>query len=180
MTPRVSLIVGMTRNRVIGKDNRLPWKLPRDLKYFKETTLGSPIIMGRKTLDSMGRALPGRLNLVISTQPEKIAAPAIGVPSLEAAIARAQRENTQEIFIIGGAQIFENALPRADRLYITWIDSPFDGDVFFPNFALENFREISRFSFSGPFPHHFCVYELRSGVGGFGASQVPIRRDIYG
>jgi dihydrofolate reductase len=160
-SPKIALILAMTRERVIGKNNQLPWKLPQDLKYFKETTMGKPIIMGRKTLDSMGRALPGRKNIVVSRNPSTIKAPAVGVPSLEAAVEMAKKEPVTEVFIIGGAQIFEEALKFADRLYITWIDAKFEGDVFFPEWDQKKFRETSRTSFHDPFPHHYCVYERK-------------------
>lgn len=151
----------MTRDRLIGNQNQLPWKLPADLKYFKETTGQNPMIMGRKTFDSIGRPLPGRKNIVISRTPEKILAPAHGVPSLEAALESAAQEKKSEIFIIGGSQVLQEGLPLCDRLYITWIDSPFTGDVYFPEFDLGKFKEVSRFSFTDPFPHHYCTYERK-------------------
>ncbi len=156
---KISLIVAMTRDRLIGSQNQLPWKLPADLKYFKETTGQSPLIMGRKTFDSIGRPLPGRKNIVVSRQPENIKEPAVGVNSIEAALLVAVAEKQNEIFIIGGSQLFIDSLPRANRLYITWIDADFKGDVFFPEFDLSKYKEISRFSNQEPFPHHYCVYD---------------------
>lgn len=132
------LIAAMGENRVIGVDNRLPWHLPGDLKYFKAKTLGKPVVMGRKTWDSLGRPLPGRLNLVISRQPGLALEGAEVFASLEAALARAeawaQEEDAEEIMLIGGAQLYEQALPLASRLYLTRVALAPEGDAFFPAF----------------------------------------------
>jgi dihydrofolate reductase len=155
----LSLIVAMTREGVIGINNQLPWHLPKDLKYFKEVTLGSPVVMGRKTFDSIGRPLPGRKNLVISREPQKITSPAEGFASLETALIRAASLSPKEIFIIGGGSIFQESLPLADRLYITWIERPYPGDVYFPPINFKGFQEFSRFSRSSPEAHHYSVYQ---------------------
>ncbi len=128
----VSLIVAVSQNNVIGKDNRLPWHLPEDLKYFKNTTWAMPIVMGRKTWESLGKPLPGRTNIVITRNNGFKADGAVVVNSLEEAEKIAREQDTKELFIIGGAEIFNMALPLANRLYLTRIHHEFEGDVFFP------------------------------------------------
>lgn len=125
----LSLIVAMSKNRVIGRDNQMPWHLPADLARFKKNTLGKPVIMGRKTFQSIGRALPNRKNIVLSRQ--GFHADGIEVVSdLSQALALVQDEN--EVMIIGGGHLFAEALPQADRLYLTEIDAELQGDTFFP------------------------------------------------
>lgn len=130
---RISIVAAISRSRrALGKDNRLLWYLPGDLPRFKKLTLGHPIIMGRKTFESIGKALPGRTNIVLSHNPD-FAPPGVTVTaSLETAFGRAAQEKTGETFIIGGAKIYELALPRADRLYLTIVDDEPDADAFFP------------------------------------------------
>lgn len=128
----VSLIVAVSQNNVIGKDNRLPWHLPEDLKYFKNTTWAMPIVMGRKTWESLGKPLPGRTNIVITRNNGFKADGAVVVNSLVEAEKIAREKDTKELFIIGGAEIFNMALPLANRLYLTRIHHEFEGDVFFP------------------------------------------------
>ncbi len=141
------LIAALADNRVIGRDNRLPWHLPADLKHFKALTLGKPIIMGRKTWDSLGRPLPGRLNLVVSRQPDLRLEGAEVFPSLEAALVRAQAwaraEDAEELMLIGGAQLYEQGLQRADRLYLTRVALSPEGDAWFPEFADSDWRMAS-------------------------------------
>jgi dihydrofolate reductase len=127
----LTIIVARARNGVIGRDNRLPWHFPEDLAFFKRTTLGAPIIMGRKTHQSIGRALPGRCNLVVTRNPADVLAGCTVVTSLEDALARCQARRVSEAFLIGGAQLFQEGLARADRLIITEIDQDFYGDCFF-------------------------------------------------
>jgi dihydrofolate reductase len=128
--PRVTLIVAMAKNRAIGKDNALPWHIPEDLKRFKALTMGHPIIMGRKTFDSIGRPLPGRRNIVISRN-RTLAIPGVDVAgSLEEALAACSAE--PELFVIGGEQIYAQALVHADRIEMTEIEQAVDGDAFFP------------------------------------------------
>lgn len=130
------LIAALADNRVIGRDNQLPWHLPADLKHFKAMTLGKPIIMGRKTWDSLGRPLPGRLNLVVSRQPGLQLEGAEVFASLEAAIARAdewaRQEEADELMLIGGAQLYAQGLALAERLYLTRLGLEPEGDAFFP------------------------------------------------
>lgn len=144
---RVSAIVAMSRNRVIGKNNQLLWRIPEEFRYFKTTTMGKPVIMGRKTYESLGRPLPGRTNIVISRHPDSIAGDVIAVDTLDKAIARAKDiaagEGKDEIFIIGGAEIYKAGLPVTDRLYLTVIDRDYDGDTFFPEFDLAEWAEVS-------------------------------------
>jgi dihydrofolate reductase len=125
----VSLIVAYSRNRVIGKDNQLPWKLPADLAHFKRQTLGKPIIMGKKTWISLGRPLPGRLNIVVSRSGEGDFTGAQRADSLDSAFEIAG--DVQEVCIIGGAQLYQDALARVDRIVATEIDIEIEGDAFF-------------------------------------------------
>jgi len=130
MPASLTLIVAYSTNRAIGRDNALPWKLPGDLAHFKRSTLGHPIIMGRKTWDSLGRPLPGRSNIVISRNPDFSAAGAILAPTLEAAVAACG--DIDEAFVIGGAQIYAQALPLARRVLATEVHADVEGDAFFP------------------------------------------------
>lgn len=135
---KLALIVAMTETRVIGRDNRLPWHISDDLKRFKQLTLGHPIIMGRKTFESIGRPLPGRTNIVLSRQKDYKAEGIQVVPTLDAALELAAKEHPAKAFIIGGHDLFKMALPQADYLYLTIIHYPFEGDVYFPEFSLQN------------------------------------------
>src|SRR5687768_6483697 len=128
----LSLLVAAAENGVIGKDNKLPWHLPDDLKYFKNLTWGLPILMGRKTFDSIGKPLPGRKSIVITRQKSWKHECVEVVHSVKEAIKKATAYGAKEIFVIGGAEIFKTALPEADRIYLTRIHEHFDGDVFFP------------------------------------------------
>jgi len=132
----ISLIVAVDENNGIGKNNQLPWHLPADLKHFKTLTTGHPIIMGRKTFESIGKALPNRRNIVVSRQKSYLAEGADVVSSLPEAIDLCENEN--DVFVIGGAQIFEHALPTADVLYLTVIHHQFDADTFFPEIDKSN------------------------------------------
>ena len=143
--PRLTLIAAMARNRVIGIDNRLPWHLPEDLQHFRNVTRGHPVIMGRKTWESLPtafRPLPGRLNIVISRQPDYRAEGAQVVSSLEAALN--QTGGLPEAFVIGGAQLYTLALPRADRLMLTEVEMDVQGDAWFPEFDRNTWLETSR------------------------------------
>lgn len=131
----ISLLAAHDENRVIGKDNGMPWHIPEELKYFKEKTMGKAMIMGRKTFESIGRALPGRLNIVLTRDEHYQAEGAVVVLSLDEAIARGE-SYADEVMIIGGAQIFEMAMPYADRLYTTIIRRQYDGDTFFPPYSI--------------------------------------------
>ncbi|MBI6851727.1 dihydrofolate reductase [Pseudomonas cichorii] len=143
----LSLIAALGENRVIGVDNSMPWHLPGDFKYFKATTLGKPIIMGRKTWDSLGRPLPGRLNLVVSRQADLQLEGAEVFASLEAAVVRAeqwaQEQGVDEVMLIGGAQLYAQGLPDADRLYLTRVALSPEGDAWFPEFDAAEWALVS-------------------------------------
>lgn len=134
----------MARNGVIGRDNRLPWRLPADLAYFKQATLGHPVIMGRRTWESIGRPLPGRLNIVVTRNPGYRAPGATVVASLEAAWAAAGA--AEEACVIGGTSLFAEALPEADRIHLTEVDADVPGDTYFPPFDRSQWdgRELAR------------------------------------
>ncbi|SIT80535.1 dihydrofolate reductase [Edaphobacillus lindanitolerans] len=129
----ISFIVAHDPDLVIGKDNQLPWHLPGDLAYFKRTTMGKAMIMGRRTFESIGRPLPGRLNIVVSRNGDYKAEGAVVVHSVDEAIAKAS-DYAPEIMVIGGAGLFSSMLDQADRLYITYIHQRFDGDTHFPEY----------------------------------------------
>ena len=166
---RLAVICAMSKNGVIGKDNGLPWNLPGDLKHFKETTLGCPIIMGRKTWDSIGRPLPGRTNIIVTRCGEvgsdgiKIADSFKSALDLAKSCLATQRDN--EIFVIGGAQIYKEAFPLANRLYLTRVNSFVDGDTYFEGFDEADWIEISNKSFkalsSEGHDYNICVLDRR-------------------
>ncbi|MEO6508426.1 MAG: dihydrofolate reductase [Patescibacteria group bacterium] len=136
---KLSLIVGISENNVIGKDNKLPWHLSVDLKRFKRLTTGHSIIMGRKTYDSIGRPLPNRTNIVITRDPNYGVEGVMVAHSLDEAVKIAQKSpGSDEVFVIGGAQIFQEALKIADKLYLTIIHKQIEGDVYFPDYASFN------------------------------------------
>lgn len=139
----ISIIVAMGHGRVIGLNNQLPWLLPADLKFFKAATMGKPIIMGRKTFESIGRNLPGRTNIVVTRNKKWKAEGAKVVHTLEKAIKVAGKEKPDEIMVIGGAQIYAEALDHAQRLYITEVDINVEGDAFFPEKS-GDWNEVSR------------------------------------
>ncbi|WP_459615725.1 dihydrofolate reductase [Bordetella sp. 2513F-2] len=141
--PTLTLIVAYAGNRAIGRDNALPWKLPGDLAHFKRSTLGHPIIMGRKTWESLGRPLPGRSNIVITRSSGYRADGAAVAPTLDAALAVCPPD-AGEIFVIGGAQIYALALPRADRILATEVHADVEGDAFFPELPPGQWRETAR------------------------------------
>lgn len=146
--PRLSLIAAVSKNGVIGREQTLPWHLPEDLKRFKEITYGAPVIMGRKTYESIGRLLPGRKNIIVSRSKDRLVPNAVIVGSLEDAITAAAGsggDQTDEIFVIGGGEIYRMALPLADRVYLTEIDLTIEGDAYFPGWpALPGFHETKR------------------------------------
>jgi dihydrofolate reductase len=131
----ISIIAAIGKNRELGKDNGLLWHIPGELPRFKRITTGHPIIMGRKTYESIGRPLPNRTNIVITRDSSRTIDGVVVVDSLEQAIVEAKKaEGNEEIFVIGGGQIFEQAIPTADKLYLTLIDQTFDADTFFPEY----------------------------------------------
>jgi dihydrofolate reductase len=139
----VVLIAAVARNGVIGAGNALPWHLPADLKHFKALTLGHPVLMGRKTFESIGRPLPGRPNIVVSRDPAFVAAGVTVAASVPAALLRATALGTP-VFVIGGAQIYAQCLTLADRIYLTRVDIEVAGDAFFPSLDDHEWRETAR------------------------------------
>ena len=138
----LSLIVAVAENGLIGRDGDLPWRVPADLRFFKDITMGKPIVMGRKTWQSIGRPLPGRTNIVITRDRQFVAEGAVVVYDFAAALAAAG--DVPEVMIIGGAQIYGMAQERADRVYLTTIHASPDGDTFLPAFAADDWREVAR------------------------------------
>lgn len=139
---KIILIAAMARDRVIGKDNQLPWHLPADLRHFKRLTLGKPVIMGRSTHESIGRPLPGRLNIVVTRDRGLQIEGCTVVHDLDAALDAAG--DAGEVMVIGGQKLFEQFLPRADRLELTIIDARFDGDTYFPEYSMQEWEEVAR------------------------------------
>ena len=166
---RVAAIVARAANGCIGRDNKLPWYLPNDLKYFKRVTLGKPIIMGRKTWESLKGPLPGRANIVISRDPDYQAEGARTVTTLEQAMALAADialiDGVDEVVIIGGAEIYRLALPGIERLYVTEVHAVVDGDAFFPELDGSRWQELGREDFvaegPNPYDYSFVVYQRR-------------------
>lgn len=144
-TPVVSLIVAAAANDVIGVDNRLPWHLPEDLRRFRDITMGKPIVMGRRTHESIGRALPGRRNVVLSRRPGYAAEGCEVVDGLDAALALLRE--AEEVMVIGGAALYREALPLASRIYLTRLHRPFDGDTRFPSLDNADWRAVEREDF---------------------------------
>lgn len=158
----LSLLVAVSQNGVIGKDNKLPWHLPNDLKYFKNLTWGMPILMGRKTFESIGKALPGRKSIVITRNKEWQHEGVETVHSIEQAVGVAKSYNVKEIFVIGGAEIFNTSLKDAQRVYLTRIHDQFDGDAFFPALS-EEWKLVREKACDADeknaYPHTFQVWE---------------------
>ena len=165
----LSFIAALSRNRVIGKNNDLPWSLPDDMKYFMQTTKGHYVIMGRKNYDSIPdkfRPLPNRTNIVVTHQKEFQAPGCVVVHSLEDGIDRARKANEQEAFIIGGAEIFRQGFALSQRLYLTEINGEVDGDIYFPEWNPSDWKEVSRRHHPTDerhaFAFDFVVYERKS------------------
>jgi len=160
--PLLSLIVAMAKNRVIGKDNEMPWHLPADLGHFKTVTLGKPIIMGRKTYESIGRPLPGRLNIVMSRDKNYTLEGCETVTSLDEALQLTKSE--EEVMIIGGGYLYEQTISQADRLYLTFIDLDIEGDTLFPEFEQLNLHEVKRVKHlkdeKNPYNYEFVDFEV--------------------
>lgn len=159
MTPRLTLIAAVARNGVIGRDNKLPWKLSEDLKRFKALTMGHPMIMGRKTWESLPGKLPGRPHIIVTRNPDYRAEGATVVNSLQAAVSAAG--NVDEVFVIGGAELYSQALEVADRLQLTEIAADFKGDAQFPAWNRSQWRETARQSHRAEagYDYAFVTYE---------------------
>jgi dihydrofolate reductase len=159
--PVITLIAARARNGVIGRNNQMPWKIAGEQAYFKRMTMGSPIVMGRKTWESLGRPLPGRRNIVVTRNPAYTATGADVVGSLDDALRLVG--DAEQIFVIGGAQLYAAAMPRANRILLTEIDADFDGDTFMPALDRNKWRETSREvhppTTERPFSYSFVVYE---------------------
>lgn len=161
----LSLIVAMANNRAIGKDNQLLWHIPEDLQYFKRITMGKPMIMGRKTFESIGRPLPGRLNIVVTRQSDWAHEGTVVAHSIEDAkrIAEGQAEidGVDEIMLIGGAELYTSAIEHADKIYLTRVDTNIEGDAFFPVIDETQWQETSReehvASEKNPYNYAFCT-----------------------
>ncbi|MCB1648031.1 MAG: type 3 dihydrofolate reductase [Pseudomonadales bacterium] len=167
---KLALIWAMARNRTIGRNNALPWHLPEDLKYFKRVTMGKPIIMGRKTWESIGRPLPGRTNIVISRDPAFQAEGVKVVNSLEQALSVAESvgiiDGSDEVVVMGGEQIYALALPKAERLYMTEVHADVAGDAHFPEFDRSRWQELLREDHAAdgpnPYDYSFIVLEKKN------------------
>ena len=155
-----SLVVAMSRNRVIGRDNQLPWRLPKDLAYFKRVTMGRPVIMGRRTWDSIGKPLPGRHNIVLSRDKTLEIPGATRVSSLAEAWRVAG--DADEVCVIGGTSLFEESLPIADRIHLTEVDAEVEGDTYFPEFDRGEWieREVERHGADERHEHPFRIVVL--------------------
>jgi len=157
----ISIIVAIDEQGLIGKDNDLPWKLSADLQYFRSVTMGKPLIMGRNTHESIGRALPGRKNIIISRNPEYKAEGCFVVTSIKAAL-QAVAE-TDEVMVMGGASLYEQMLPQANRLYLTQVHASLIGDTWFPNWKSEQWDEVQREDYpadeKNEYPYSFIVLE---------------------
>lgn len=164
---RLSIIVAMGKNRVIGQNNKLPWHLPADLKYFKCLTMGHPIVMGRKTYESIGRPLPGRANIIITRQTSFEATGATVVNSIEDALRVCEEISTMnsETFIIGGEKLYQQTLKLCQRMYVTEIQKDFEGDTYFPEFTPNDWEETQRdkhFSDSDAnLEYHFVILDRK-------------------
>jgi dihydrofolate reductase len=155
-----SIVVAIAQNNAIGKDNKLLWHLPKDLKHFKEITTGGTVIMGRKTYDSVGRPLPNRRNIVITRQQIEIPGCEV-VHSLDTALELCSAE--KEVFIVGGAEIYKMAMPLTDRIFLTIVHQDFDADTFFPEIKKETWKETERQDHEAdeknPLPYSFITLE---------------------
>lgn len=157
---KIALVVAMSRNRVIGRDNALPWHAPEDLKHFKRLTTGRPVIMGRRTYASIGRPLPNRLNIVVTRDRGFHAPGIVNAYTLDEALRLAAESMLgDEAMVIGGAQIFELMLPVADRIHLTELDLEVEGDTFFPLLDPAQWREVTRERHGGPPPMSFVTLE---------------------
>jgi len=153
----ISFIVAASENNVIGKDNKLPWCLPTDMRYFKNVTWGMAVIMGRKSYDSLGKALKGRTNIVVTRNKDWKVGDAQSVQTIDQAITLAAATDAKEIFIIGGAEIFRSAWPSADRIYLTLVHGNFDGDAFFPEIKPAEWALISNRNCEADEKNHYAL-----------------------
>lgn len=162
---QLSMIWAMAENRVIGRNNSLPWRLPNDMRHFMHTTMGLPVIMGRKTFESMKAPLPGRTNIVLTQNPswhrDGVQVVATLAEAIELAGSQGLIDGVDEVMVIGGAQIYEIALPMANKLYITLVHDQPEGDVFFPEFDLAQWRVVSEERFEAD-DRHSSAYTIQA------------------
>lgn len=165
---RLSLIAAMANNRVIGINNTLPWKLPSDMRWFRQHTVGKPVIMGRKTFESFGgRPLPERTNIVITRDTRYTAEGAVVVHSIEQALdeARNVSGDSCEAMIIGGASFYEQMLDKVDRMYLTFVDANIEGDAWFPEYKPAHWQQVERIDVAADekniFAHHFVIFDRK-------------------
>jgi dihydrofolate reductase len=162
---KIAIVVAMAANRVIGRDNRLPWHLPADLKHFKQLTLGKPIVMGRKTYESLGRPLPKRTNIVVTRDRDYAAPGCVVVHSLEDALQAAGE--SAEVMVIGGAEFYRQVLPHTDTIYLTRVHAEFEGGTVFPELNEAAWREVGRTDCEpdekNPWPYSFIELERING-----------------
>ncbi|MDH5370354.1 MAG: type 3 dihydrofolate reductase [Gammaproteobacteria bacterium] len=161
---KISMIAAMTEERVIGIKNTLPWKLPNDMKWFRENTMGKPIIMGRKTFESFGaKALPGRTNIIITRDKNYQAEGGIVVHSIDEALTAAG--DVEEVMIIGGASFYEQMLPKADRLYLTFVHASLKGDAWFPEINNNDWNKVEKINHKkddkNQYPHTFLILDRK-------------------
>lgn len=161
----ISLLLAMDRNQTIGAKNDLPWRLPNDLKFFKEKTTGNTIIMGRKTYESMGTPLPNRKNVVITRQHAEFPVEVEVIDTVDKVQEWNNENPEKEFFVIGGGNIFNQVLPYADRMYITWIDATFEGDTYFPEFSEKEWNISSNVkgerNEKNPYDYYFIQYDRK-------------------
>ena len=157
----ISLIVAATSNNAIGKNNQLLWHLPNDMKFFKNTTWGMPVIMGRKTYEALGKPLPGRINIVISRQPQFNAEGIIVVQTIEEALQKAAETNCLESFIIGGGEIYRQSMEIANRIYMTRVHTELEGDTYFPEIDESKWGKVFNLDFPSDEKHAFS-YSLQT------------------
>jgi dihydrofolate reductase len=157
----ISIIVAMTDKRVIGINNQLPWHLPGDMKWFRQNTLGKPVVMGRKTFESIGKPLPQRTNIIITRDQNYHVEGCITVHSIEEAISAAA--DADELMIIGGSSFYEQMLPQTDRLYLTLVHADIEGDAWFPVVDLNQWQEVTKEDYAAdeknPYPYSFIQLE---------------------
>jgi len=167
---RIAIVVARAENGTIGDNNALPWHLPKDLQHFKQVTMGHPVLMGRKTFESIGRALPGRNNIVVTRQADWQKENTIVVHSLDQGLKKARQEalksSLQDVMVIGGEKIYEQALPQTQRLYLTEVHAEVDGDAKFPAIDFADWLEIDRVTFSAdsrnPYSYSFVTLDRRN------------------
>jgi dihydrofolate reductase len=152
----ISLVVAASENNVIGKDNRLLWHLPNDMKFFKNTTWGMPVIMGRKTFESLGKPLTGRTNIVMTRDREWVAKGTTVTANLDEAMKAAAETDAKEVFVIGGGEIFKQVLPQANRVYLTRVHTKLEGDAFFPELPVKDWKLLSQLDFTADAKHAFA------------------------